>query len=873
MPANPFDLEGKTLTFTPRGAGYAVEVGGPSWEDPGRGPAVATHRLNGLESVTVELRFPFSYAGQTWTRLFANANGHLSFQRPEHENWQERDNWSDATMRSQAAAVDSRAAAGAEAMIAALWQTHGDTALSVDSTPARVVITWRAHRPTPGYAHHAPLGENLFQARLYPSGMVEFAYRAIAERDGFVGLFHGQNGLGSTLGAADDRAGDTREAMVDITEVELVDAGTTVLARMTLAADVPERVPVDAVDYRIFLQFGDYECAVGLSVTVHGRKPFSFGCGPPPGEVGYQVRNATVELWFSKTRLHGADRFSWDADAVWWGQDDYDHIPEAGTVRVDLTELDLGARAGAVNGNAFEVFHYPVFPKQMHQVTSYIYRQAPEIDEIAVLFTDFRVDDLYGHGPGSGTLNDPILGIGSGPEGAGPHDAPIWGSDRLLVTMSPLFLGGRTSGPRPGLAAAATIGASPRGSGGSRTKRPTVGWPAWYSGTLGPGGLRIYGTMEHTGAIGCTPRRCFRYGRDSRVRRTSMSQSTVGPSGRTTATDVHPYRKPRLRQGPTGGRALRARPLRDGDAGAGRRSRYLHPAPRRGNASGRNCPGDESTGPNRGHHRSHGAAGSRGGCVPEGVSARRLPAARWPDAPAGHGPEGAGRVRSGRRVLLPGYEWPHAGNPESRRRTVNGRRGPVAAPSAGAPRPSVAPLWSPPVSRWRTRPSPVQRRPSARSRTPSGSSVWMPWSASRTTRRPEPLPAAASTRRWAGSWPSRRDHSRRRRGLGATPNVTEAATEGAGFGAVDPWIGGGSPPAPFPAQRRRMRFGSMRANRSGVMGFGERPRHETVSRPVSERGVCPSDTRKATPVMTPARANHSREAGRRPPLGPGRPDA
>ena len=47
-------------------------------------------------------------------------------------------------------------------------------------------------------------------------------------------------------------------------------------------------------------------------------------------------------------------------------------------------------------------------------------------------------------------------------------------------------------------------------------------------------------------------------------------------------------------------------------------------------------------------------------------------------------------------------------------------------------------------------------------------------------------PAAGLARRGTGFWPSHRDHSRRRRGLGATPNMTEAATEGAGFGAVDP---------------------------------------------------------------------------------------
>ena len=440
MPANPFDLEGRTLTFSPDSAGrYTVTDGSLGWEEPG--PATATYRLNGegLEHVAVDLPFSFSFGHRTWVRVYANANGNISFQRPERENWPQRDPWSDATMRSVAAAIDARAAAGLETMIAVLWGINGEIMLSVDSTPARVVLTWRGSRPTPRYAHHAPLGENLFQARLYPSGVVEFAYQAIAEQDGFVGLFHGGSARGPTLDAADDAVGDVGERVLDLTSVELVDNGSTVLARMTLAADIPEHVPDGEIDYRVFLHFGNYDCDLGLAVTADGRRPFSGGCGPVPSGLGYRVRGATIEMWFSKTRLHGVDRFAWDADAAWWGRD-FDQIFEGRTARVGPADRDLGALGGTAGGNLFEVFHYPVFPKAMHHVTSYIYQRAPDIDEIAVLFTDFRIDDLYGHGPGSGTINEAVRGIGPGP--ADPIPGSVYGSGSLLVTMSPLFLGG-----------------------------------------------------------------------------------------------------------------------------------------------------------------------------------------------------------------------------------------------------------------------------------------------------------------------------------------------------------------------------------------------------------------------------------------------
>ena len=178
--------------------------------------------------------------------------------------------------------------------------------------------------------------------------------------------------------------------------------------------------------------------AVELLVNADGRRTNTWG--PAPTVVGYRVRGATVELYFSKTLLHGADRVEWDAAAVWWGRDQFDHIVEVGTARMDRTDLDLGARAGTVQGNAFEVFHYPVIPKDMRHVTSYIYEQVPADDEIAVLFTDFRIDDLFGHGGGSGPINAAVQGIGRGR--ADPNPGHPFGSDSLLVTMMPVFLGG-----------------------------------------------------------------------------------------------------------------------------------------------------------------------------------------------------------------------------------------------------------------------------------------------------------------------------------------------------------------------------------------------------------------------------------------------
>ena len=456
-PASFLDLEGTTVTFTPDGTdGYTVAVGGLTWEDPGGVPARAFSdpgrkrpspfddrwRLRTTSDVlpedsVVNLPFPFPFAGRTWTRVYANVNGNISFEQSEPMLWPHRDPWAGGTMRSVAAAIDSRSAAGLEAMIAVLWATYGDTTISVDSTSARTVITWQAVRPTPGNIFYEPEGENLFQARLYPSGVIELAYRAVAERDGIVGLFHGLNNRRRTLDTLDAAVGNVALGAVDITRIELVDNGSTVLARMTLAEDVPEQVADGAIDYRVFLSFGDRECTAGITVTADGRAPFR--CGPAPSVVGYRVHGATIEIPISKTLLNGNDHFAWAADAVWWGTDQFDYLSELRTVHVGEPDYDL-ATAGTVAGNVFEVFHYPSIPKEIGEVMSFIYGRAPANDEFALPFTDFRVDDLYNTGGATGPINTPIHGIGDWY--ADPTPGHWFRSDNLLTATQPVFIGG-----------------------------------------------------------------------------------------------------------------------------------------------------------------------------------------------------------------------------------------------------------------------------------------------------------------------------------------------------------------------------------------------------------------------------------------------
>lgn len=466
-PASFFDLEGKTVTFTPNTTGgYSVRVGStlawvetdaatgrfftvvePAVEPPG--PFDDRFRPNWIrrfgegEVTGINLPFAFPFAGRTWTRVHANTNGNVSFAAPETTHWEQRDPWPDGSMRSVAAAVDSRSVVGLEAMIAVLWAIYGETAISVDTSSARVTITWNAARPTPADVYFEPVGPNVFQVRLYPSGKVEFAYRRVSERDGIVGLFQKTETRGRVLSAVDDGAGDAPNATVDIVSAEIVDNGSTVIASVTMVDDIPDQVPSGAIEYRFFLDFDGFEstCLVGLRVDASGRKPFTGQCDAAPGSIGYAVQGPTLEIPISKIQMPDDRTFSWWLDAVWWGREEWDQIDGyQPAVTLDDRDHDLSAMAQAETGNVVEVFHYPSIVRNEPEVMSYVYGRLPADDEFAVVFTDFRFDHVFNKASASGPINTPVHGIGDWQ--ADPNSGSDYASEDLLAAVKPVFVGG-----------------------------------------------------------------------------------------------------------------------------------------------------------------------------------------------------------------------------------------------------------------------------------------------------------------------------------------------------------------------------------------------------------------------------------------------
>ena len=77
VPANPLDLAGRTLMFTPAGAGYSREVRALDWEEEADDP----EQMRGPAEIELE-HFRFPFAGREWDSFFYTRPGLISFGKP-----------------------------------------------------------------------------------------------------------------------------------------------------------------------------------------------------------------------------------------------------------------------------------------------------------------------------------------------------------------------------------------------------------------------------------------------------------------------------------------------------------------------------------------------------------------------------------------------------------------------------------------------------------------------------------------------------------------------------------------------------------------------------------------------------------------------
>jgi uncharacterized protein (TIGR03437 family) len=269
---NQFNLDGNTLTFTPTGAAqyrYSVATNGVPDSATRAGTSLAA--LDDDDSRLVSLPFPFPFYGATYSEVYVNSDGNLTFGTAD----------SASTERSL-----GRMAAGPP-RIAPLFDdlNPGLTAggVSMSSEPTAFVVSWTR---VPEYSDtrngdFTLVPTQSFQVWLYPDGRIQFSYAGANPSSAVVGISPG--GLKGPTSIVDFRS--DASAVYGSTLAEVF--ANTVAVDMITVAQQFYQTHEDSYDYLVVYNNLDipakaggviaYEQTVRNSATGFGFPAVDFG--------------------------------------------------------------------------------------------------------------------------------------------------------------------------------------------------------------------------------------------------------------------------------------------------------------------------------------------------------------------------------------------------------------------------------------------------------------------------------------------------------------------------------------------------------------------------------------------------------------------
>lgn len=180
--ANAFDLDKRTLRFTPGSGGFRVENVPLQW-DPAAGAP-----MQGNSVTLTKFQFPFS--GRTWDSMQVTATGLISFGGGYNDLGQGR------FVHMQHLGPDI---VNKIPLIAAFLKLRMNGSRSVTELDDRVVITWDTSEPVGGQQDVTFVRTpHKYQAVLHRDGRIDLSYQEMTARDGVVGVYTVPAGLPPT---------------------------------------------------------------------------------------------------------------------------------------------------------------------------------------------------------------------------------------------------------------------------------------------------------------------------------------------------------------------------------------------------------------------------------------------------------------------------------------------------------------------------------------------------------------------------------------------------------------------------------------------------------------------------------------------------
>ena len=353
VPGNAFDLNERTVVFTPDGHGdYSRTIQPVHWEDD-IGESVADGTEIQLES------FMLDFAGQRWGSFFVSSAGLITFGEPfEHDGGRFRF----LTMHEIAARMV------AAPTISTLYKPYYAGEQYVLRQPDRVVVTWATSEPHFHIKGIPPAQPARFQVVLRADGSVRFNYREVPFGDGIVGLFPNE-GLKKGLllaGIADPTRSDL-PGYLDLLDVAVYEANTDgLIIEWTLREAVATPPSGTTYSYRLYADLeepyfdgdDDFEFMWSIEVTaddISTRRGRRLSTDAPDriallADIG-DVFGATVGIKPDAAQFDDGQF----VQGNWRSRDARITVPDA------LPQIDLSVSAGAA-GRQREVFHYPRLP-------------------------------------------------------------------------------------------------------------------------------------------------------------------------------------------------------------------------------------------------------------------------------------------------------------------------------------------------------------------------------------------------------------------------------------------------------------------------------------------------------------------------------
>jgi hypothetical protein len=462
---NLFDLEKRTLRFTPGAGGYRAENVPLQWDaEFGRelsGPDVQLH------GVTV----PFS--GRTWNTLSVGTTGSIAFGPRTGVG-------ADASAgvgRGGGVAIGrfdqlqnaARTLVNAQPAICVFMKPRMSGTRYVKELGDRVVITWSLTEPAGGIQDFTwTPTTNRFQAVLYQDGRIEMSYDQLAARDAIIGIYPRVDaGVETPIAAFKDTGNAAMPAHLDVTQVRVtaLDALFLKVAIETRGPVLPEGDPgVDGVIYRMaFVKGTSTASAPGFEWTIRG---VSGGGRSGRGAPRYVTAGAGVlpDVKVSGNRLSVqgllppgfriGDALSLSVGSASGAPGGTVDTPRAHAfklTRLQSPEVDLSS-VGRQDGPfpvVFESFHYLKLPN-MRDLTCTVLAALGDRFDFLAYYSDFRVDNQEAGTPSNGPLGTSdggaVTGIGATQRGL---DSFCSAGRFQWQFIQPVFVGSNQMHERP----------------------------------------------------------------------------------------------------------------------------------------------------------------------------------------------------------------------------------------------------------------------------------------------------------------------------------------------------------------------------------------------------------------------------------------